>query len=86
MLVAMRAYLEGQDVSMRRVAFYIGLTAIVGALILDAGERWGWSHGALLAVTTVICGPLSLAALWDNPLDRLWRSIAGRRTSRRPAP
>jgi sugar phosphate permease len=81
----MKAYLDSQGISMKRMGCYAGLTAFAGMILGIVGDQMDWSHGVSLAVTTVICGPLSMAPLWENPLDRLYRSVWGRRTSRRPS-
>lgn len=85
MISGMKTFLDSQGISMKRIAWYAALTGFVGIILDVIGEQLDWSHGVSLAVTTAICGPLSMAALWENPLDRLYRSVVSR-TSRRPAP
>lgn len=86
MLRDMESYLRKRGYSLKRFAWFYALAGLVGVVLGLVGVATNWSDGVSFAVTAVIVGAISMAALWENPLDWFKGYPEEQQTDRRPSP
>lgn len=86
MLRDMESYLRKRGYSLRRFAWFYALAGLAGVVLGLVGVVTNWSDGVSFAVTAVVGGAISMAALWENPLGWFRGYPEERRKDRRPSP